>query len=119
MDAFSISLSVYTLSGAALAVIGVQALRTAGREKYYAQLKRGLGQLRLSRMLAYLGADVDAYVQTVPVDDLNLEMQQCARCKAVMTCDACLRDGKHIADMNFCPVYRSVIRHSRLLADRR
>ena len=118
MDAFSISLSVCTLSGAALAVIGFHALRTARREKYYARLKRSLGSLRLSRMLAYLGADVDAYVQTVPVEDLNLVMQQCTRCKAVMTCDACLRDGKRIADMSFCPVYHSVIRHSRLFVDR-
>ena len=119
MDTYVISLGVYTLSGAALAVIGVHVWRTADREKYYARLKQRLGRLRLFKMLAYLGADVDVYVRTVPAQELDVEMQRCARCAAVKTCDACLRDNKRIADMNFCPVYRSVTRHSRLLAEKR
>lgn len=119
MDAFVISLGVYTLSGAALAIVGIHAWRIADREKYYARIKERLGRLRLFKMLTYLGADVDTYVHTVPVQELDVEMRRCARCAVVKTCDACLRDGRRIADMNFCPVYRSVTRHSRLLAQRR
>ena len=118
MDAFVISVGVYTLSGTALAVVGVRAWRSAVREKYYVRLKRRLGRLRMFKMLNYLGADVDAYVHAVPASELDVEMHRCARCTAVVTCDACLRDGKMMIDMNFCPVYRSVIRHSRLFADR-
>lgn len=119
MDAYVISLGVYTLSGAALAVVGIHAWRIADREKYYARLKGRLCRLRLSKMLTYLGADVDTYVHTVPIQELDVEMQHCAGCAMVKTCDACLRDGRRIVDMNFCPVYRSVTRHSRLLARKR
>lgn len=119
MDAFTISLEVYTLSGAAIAAGCVHAWRSTAREKYYARLKARLGRLRLYKLLNYVGADVDTYVHAVPASELDMEMQRCAQCTAVKTCDACLRDGKCVTDMSFCPVYGSVTRHSRLLAEER
>ena len=114
MDAFTVSLGVNTLTGTAAMAMGIRAWRISQRENYYARLKRRLRQFRMSKLLTYLGADVDAYVHAVPINELSAEMRRCSRCAAVATCDACLRDGKVLMDMNFCPVYRSVTRHSRI-----
>lgn len=100
------------------AAVGGQLWRRARRKQDYNRLKWRLRRLRLSKMLAYVGADLDAYVRAVPARDLTAEMRKCAQCRACAVCDACVRDGKMVVDMHFCPAYRSVIEHSRILAKR-
>ncbi len=118
MDSSILSFGQYALIAAGMAVIASQAWRVARREKDYNRLKWRLRRLRLSKMLDYLGADVETYIRAVPVQELDVEMRKCAQCRACALCDACVRDGKLVVDMHFCPVYRSLTRHSRILSGR-
>jgi len=101
------------------AAVGGRLWRLARRKKDYNRLKWRLRRLRLSKMLAYLGVDLDTYVRAVPARDLAAEMRKCAQCRACAVCDACVRDGKLVVDMHFCPVYQSLTRHSKDVAARR
>lgn len=63
-------------------------------------------------MLQFLGANQDEYLRTIPAAVINRAISRCSRCKAQDICDRSLRDGKLIANMTFCPNYKSLIKHS-------
>ena len=91
-------------------------LKTRKKKRFYEVLARRVTQLRLSKMLQFLGADVDEYIHKVPASDINMHIHRCWRCSEHDTCDSCLRDGKHIAEMKFCPNHQSLTKHSRTLS---
>jgi hypothetical protein len=68
--------------------------------------------VRLCKMLQFLGANQDEYLRTIPAAVINREISRCSRCKTQDICDSSLRDGKQIANMTFCPNYKSLIKHS-------
>ena len=88
-------------------------------QSQFQQLKQRVTRLRLSRMLAFLGADLDEYLKNVPREEIEKHIRNCEGCKALDSCDDCLQDGKAILDMNFCPNYRSLTQHSKTLAHNR
>ncbi|MFV2056791.1 MAG: hypothetical protein ACC707_10005 [Thiohalomonadales bacterium] len=80
-------------------------------------LRKSVYRLRLSKMLAFLGVDIEKYVRKVPRKDIIRHIQNCKSCPQTPTCDACLRDGKVVNSMYFCPNFKSLTRHSRTLYD--
>ena len=77
------------------------------------ELKRRVSSLRLSKMLSYLHVDVDQYVCKIPVEDIQHHIENCSQCRGLDVCDSCLRDGKVVHNMDFCPNYWSLIEHSK------
>ena len=77
------------------------------------QLKRRVSTLRLSKMLSYLHVDIDQYVTKIPVEDIHHHIKNCSHCRGLDVCDSCLRDGKIVHKMDFCPNYWSLIHHSK------
>ena len=69
-------------------------------------------RLRLYKMLKFLGVNQDEYLRSVPAADINQQIHRCSHCNALEACDSCLRDGKWIVDMNFCPNHQSLLEHS-------
>jgi hypothetical protein len=89
----------------------------AERRAFNARRKE-LKSLRLTKMLEYLGVDLTDYLRKVPVSDVEQHMSRCKKCKNTEICDACLRDGKQVANMHFCPNYQSLTLHSKTFAKR-
>lgn len=75
-------------------------------------------RLRLTKMLEYLGVDLTDYLRKIPVSDVEQHISNCKKCENTETCDACLRDGRQMANMNFCPNYQSLTLHSKTFARR-
>lgn len=86
------------------------------QSRVWEERKQALLQLRLSKMLKHLGADLDQYVRKVPFAGIQEAMQTCASCRQIERCDRCLRDGMRM-DPHFCPNYDRLIAHSKLLAN--
>jgi len=76
-------------------------------------LQNTVARYRLSKMLAFLGIELESYVRHIPEQLIAQHVRQCAACPNIPECDSCLRDGRFIADMNFCPNYRSLMICSR------
>ena len=76
-------------------------------------------RLRLYKMLKYLGANQDEYLRAVPAADINQQIHRCSHCKAPDICDSCLRDGKRIVGMDFCPNHKSITEHSKTISQHR
>ena len=74
--------------------------------------------LRLSKMLEYLGVDLTDYLRKVPASDVEQHVSRCKKCEYTEICDACLRDGRQVANMHFCPNYQSLTLHSKTFAKR-
>jgi hypothetical protein len=67
-------------------------------------------------MLEHLGAGLDDYLAKVPASEIEAQITLCSRCGNTETCDSCLRDGREIFDMGFCPNYWSLTAHSKTVA---
>lgn len=117
------------MSGAGIVIVGILAILLTGlmvTRKYllerraetrrWAARKAALSQLRLSKMLRYLGADIDQYVRRVPFIEIQEAINTCERCRQAERCDRCLRDGRRM-DPHFCPNYDRLIEHSKILAN--
>ncbi|HEY5602810.1 MAG TPA: hypothetical protein VIM41_06850 [Gammaproteobacteria bacterium] len=72
-------------------------------------------QFRLSKMLHFIGLRVKDFVDRVPEYQVKKHIVRCRRCPNTGTCDECLRDGKFMSDMHFCPNYKSLMRYSRIM----
>ena len=103
-----------------LLVLGAGALalvltlrRRARINKELEERHQSLKQLRLYKMLEHIGVDQRAYLRKVPRPLVEQQMSRCARCAAVDLCDACLRDGRCLVDMHFCPNYASLMAQSK------
>lgn len=112
---FIVLLGIISIAGL-LAII-----KTIHKKKQKALLREELRQqvtsLRLSKMLAYIGADLDAYLDNLPPEEINKHIFNCSRCAELELCDACLRDGKIIKKMCFCPNYRNLMSHSKTIGN--
>ena len=89
-----------------------------GRQRHqdFQQLRQRVVQLRLSKMLTHLGASLEDYTRIIPRSEIEKHVRNCTQCAELETCDACLRDGRVILDMHFCPNYGSLTAHSRTIA---
>jgi hypothetical protein len=61
--------------------------------RFRQRLAASLEQLRLARMLGYLGIDTSAYLHEQPAVEIQRHMQRCADCDAKPTCDQVLDQG--------------------------
>ena len=85
------------------------------RDHYHKVLLTRVMRLRLFKMLEFLGADQDEYLRAVPATDINQQIHRCTHCKAPDICDSCLRDGKMIVNMKFCPNHKDITEHSKTI----
>ena len=90
-------------------------LTTKKREHAHEVLLNRVMRLRLYKMLRFLGVNQDEYLRVVPAADINRQIHRCSHCNALDICDSCLRDGKSIANLNFCPNHKSLIEHSNTI----
>ena len=108
-----------------LGIVGAVTLLATGLVKYYALKRKKLecltalhtlvSRFRLYKMLSYLGVDFDKYLNKIPQRVILHHVTNCRACSNIPTCDQCLRDGKVIADMHFCPNFHSLMVLSRTL----
>ena len=88
-------------------------VRLKRREHAHEVLLKRVMRLRLYKMLKFLGANQDEYLRAVPAADINRQIHLCSHCKATDICDSCLRDGKRIVNMKFCPNHESLSEQSK------
>jgi hypothetical protein len=86
------------------------------RQQDFQKLRQRVIRLRLFKMLTHLGVNLDDYIHKVPSSDIEKHIFNCTQCAQFETCDTCLRDGRIILDMNFCPNYGLLTSHSRTIA---
>lgn len=99
-----------------LVVDSVPQFKVASRQREkLVLLQHSVSQLRLSKMLAFLGIQMRDYLQRIPIVDINQHIARCKACPNIPACDRCLRDGEYTTDMHFCPNYPSLIRYSRIM----
>ena len=67
-------------------------------------LAAALGELRLARMLGYLGIDKDAYLHKEQALEIKKHMERCDACDAKSRCDEVLDEAKPAAveSLGFC-----------------
>ena len=71
--------------------------------KYRTALAAQLNALRLGRMLGAVGIDIDVYLSSERVVDINQHIKRCSECLNVGPCDAGLADGTLTTDsISFC-----------------
>ena len=78
-------------------------------------LRHTVYQYRLSKMLHYIGIRVEDFVRRIPERQVKKHIVRCKRCPNTDTCDQCLRDGKFVSDMHFCPNYKSLMTYSKIM----
>ena len=72
-------------------------------KKYRRSLANRVKQLRLSKMLGALGIDVDTYLHTERIVDIQQQMDRCSACENLDKCDDQLSQGTVDAgDIGFC-----------------
>jgi len=106
MNAISIAigglLTVLTLAFTVLLVSAIVFNVNAGK-KYRKSLANSVDQLRLSKMLTALGIDVDTYLHTERVVDIQQHMDLCSACDNLEQCDDQVSKGAlDAADISFC-----------------
>jgi hypothetical protein len=95
-------LAVLTLVFTVLLTSAIVFNVNAGK-KYRKSLANSVDQLRLSKMLAALGIDVDTYLHTERIVDIQQHMNRCSTCENVEKCDDQLSKGPlDAADISFC-----------------
>ncbi|MEA3243104.1 MAG: DUF6455 family protein [Pseudomonadota bacterium] len=96
-------LAVLTLAFTVLLVSAIVFNVNAGK-KYRKSLANSVDQLRLSKMLTALGIDVDTYLHTERIVDIQQHMDRCSACENVKECDDQLSKGAvgAAADISFC-----------------
>ena len=81
--------------------------------KYRQELARKLDNLRLGKMLAALGMDLDEYLATNPAVEIKNQMERCAACSNTEECDDKLATQAIDADrIGFCNNEESLRRMS-------
>jgi hypothetical protein len=89
--------------------------KAARQRRNKAQLRQVIYRYRLSKMLHYIGIRVTDFVDRIPPYEVRKHIIRCKRCPNITTCDACLRDGRVISDMHFCPNYESLMAYSWIM----
>lgn len=78
-------------------------------------LRHTVYQYRLSQMLHYIGIHVEDFVKRIPEWQVKKHIVRCRNCVNTSICDQCLRDGKFVKDMHFCPNYKSLMSLSKVM----
>jgi len=95
-------LAVLTLAFTVLLVSAIVFNVNAGK-KYRKSLANGVNQLRLGKMLTALGIDVDTYLHTERIVDIQQHMDLCSACENLEKCDDQVSKGAlDAADISFC-----------------
>lgn len=72
-------------------------------KKYRQSLARELEKLRLNKMLSALGVDVNTYLHSERIADIQQQMNRCSGCSQTAECDDRLSEGRiGAADIGFC-----------------
>jgi amino acid permease len=95
-------LTVLTLAFTVMLVSAIVFNLKAGKN-YRSSLATRIDQLRLSKMLSAVGIDVNSYLHTQNIVDIQEHMDRCSACENTDTCDEQLADGHiKVADIDFC-----------------
>lgn len=97
MNLFSLIIAgLFGILLAAFAVLLTVAIvfNLSAGKRYRESMARQLDTLRLSKMLAALGVDINAYLHSERTVDIHDQMQRCAGCSQVEQCDEKLADGR-------------------------
>ena len=78
-------------------------------------LRHTVYQYRLAKMLHYIGVRVEDFVKRTPEWQVKKHVVRCRSCTNINICDQCLRDGKYVSDMHFCPNYSSLMSLSKIM----
>jgi len=103
------------LSSTALVAVAIWVYLESKKQLQFTQRFVRLNKLRsyrLSKMLRHLGIDLEKYIDKMPSQSQWMHMNNCQHCPNTLECDEHLSDGKPIVNMNFCPNYMSLIKHS-------
>ena len=101
-------LLVLTLTFAVLLLSAIVFNLNAGK-KFRRQLATRLKQLRLGSMLAATGIDINQYLHTQNVVDIQDQMERCSNCENTDTCDEQLAEGHvSVQEIDFCNNQRSL-----------
>ena len=82
------------------------------KKRAHEVLLNRIKRLRFYKMLKFLGVDQSEYLEAVTAAEINQQINRCSHCNALEACDSCLRDGKWITNLNFCPNHTSILKHS-------
>jgi hypothetical protein len=102
------------LTVALLIVIPETIKRRKHRQQWRVLLQKVM-RYRLSKMLAFLGIDPAKYVRHIPEQVIAQHIARCHTCPNIPDCDRCLRDGRYVPDMHFCPNFQSLMYYSRTM----
>ena len=95
-------LAVLTMAFSVMLVSAIVFNVNAGK-KYRKFLANSVDQLRFSKMLIVLGIDVDTYLHTERIVDIQQHMDRCSSCDNVEKCDDQISKGAlDAADISFC-----------------
>ena len=95
-------LTMLTLAFTVMLVSAIVFNMKSGK-KYRVSLARRFDQLRLSKMLSALGIDVNSYLHTQGIVDIQKHMDRCSACENTTTCDEQLATGDiKASDIEFC-----------------
>jgi hypothetical protein len=95
-------LTTLTLAFTVMLVSAIVFNMKAGK-KYRRSLARRFDRLRLSKMLSALGIDVNSYLHTQGIVDIQQHMDLCSACENTSTCDEQLAAGDiKASDIEFC-----------------
>ena len=95
-------LGILTLVFAVMLVSAIIFNVKAGK-KYRQSLAVKVDQLRLSKMLNALGVDINTYLHTERMVDIQQQMNRCSACENTEKCDDQLSGGSISADeIGFC-----------------
>ncbi len=95
-------LAVLTLAFTVLLVMAIVFNLNAGK-KYRQSLAHRVNHLRLGKMLGALGIDVDSYLHTERIVDIEQHINRCSDCNNLEKCDDQLSTGRVDAgEIGFC-----------------
>lgn len=102
--------------GTSVYILAVRALhRVTVQKQLRRHLTKRVRNLRLNKMLEYLGVDKMAYLRKVPSSIIEQQIYRCSQCATTEICDECLLDKRDVMDMHFCPNYSSLLAQSQRL----
>ncbi len=106
MDIFTLfvgTLLVIAIAYVILRLAVVIAFNVKSGVLYRRNLARKINDLRLSRMLAALGIDINRYLHNERVIDISEQMNRCVTCENTQTCDEDMLKGKVSVDhIDYC-----------------
>jgi hypothetical protein len=107
MDFVSIAITLMLVALVLLLVLRLP-MAIAGNlkagHKFRQSMSMALEELRLARMLRFLGIDKDRYLHQQPASDIAQQMKRCNDCDAKDECDQTLKEqpSANVDSLGFC-----------------